>query len=236
MKAEFKPRIYAPARTIDGQILPNDVILVYAVISMLSCSMSISDTYYMSIREIARLIYKIPKPSSRQCNKIMKSIEKINFFIPNAVSSVPDDRDIIKITTKSFIERDYEKYRYGFVYPEDLDKILNIPDCNVFNICGFYFKYVSTFDTTANVGHISSAYVAGLLGVTEQTVKNHIKTLLNCKALMKLKTPSKKVHEHGYYKFPDIYYRPYDEKFAIKYKQECNIKYYHNTSKHSQSP
>lgn len=231
---QYVRRVYVPVAIKNNKMpLPNDVIVLFAIINLFSAGRNLIESYYLSIEEIAREVYSTPTPTSKQCKRIKEGIEKLNFYLDNPLKPAVENNTVFEVDTYIFLNPDYNKYQYGYCYAHDLKKVLKIENTNLFNSAGFYIRFLSTFNSKFDIGHISIEFIGEILHMSSTTVKKHIRRFRKANALYVITRPAKTIDGTHIYRYPNVYYRSGDQDKALEYLDKHATGYYHTQQSQS---
>lgn len=229
-------RIYVPVFSIiRNETLPDEVITVYSIINALCSNRQFIDTCYMSVNEVARELVQSPTPTHRQMKRVKDGMIRMSEMFYETIESQSSDNSIWLVHIDRFSEYDFEKYRYAYFYDHDLRKITNSTGRNIFNEVSVYMKFLSCFDTRYNVCHISHDMMGEKFGISGQTMWNHLHQYVKDEIIKIIKPKTKALKDGGYYKYPNVYFRPDDTDRAMEYMEKYND-IYNSPFRNSQPP
>ena len=218
-KKPFVIKNYIPIKTKDKEEwLSDQAMLVYAIVNMHTYGHNGFFTYYITVDDVCRELYGPDGLDSKRRKNIREGFIQLQLCFPNIFDATDLTYKIWKINVDE-MDRWDNRYYYCYFYNKDLKTLIQNEKHHLFTICGFYFKYLSTFDYRFGIGRISAKYTANILGMNEDTVKKHIKVLTKKEneVLKEYKCEKKKTKNGTYYQHPDIHYRPMEEDLVYDY-------------------
>jgi len=212
-------RNYIPVKTKDkNQWLSNQAMLVYAIVNMHSYGHNEFSKYYITVDDVCRELYGPDGLDTKRRKNIKEGFMQLQLCFPNIFEATDLTYKVWQINTSAMLYFN-DNYYYCYFYNKDLETLIKNERHHLFTICGFYFKYLSTFDLNFEVAHISIKYTSKILGMSEDTVKKHLNTLVKDenRVLMVYKRKAKKKESGGFYQNPYIHYRPTEEELVYEY-------------------
>lgn len=212
---------YIPVKTKDtNQWLSNQAMLVYAITNMHSYGHNGFSKFYITVDDICRELYGPDGLNTKRRKCIKEGFIQLQLCFPDIFKATDLLYKVWEISTDA-MSRFNDNYYYCYFYNKDLETLIIKEKHHLFTICGFYFKYLSTFDYRFGISHISIKFASKILDMHEDTVKKHLNTLTKKenKVLKTYKFNSKKTKVGKYYQHPDIHYRPIEENLVYEFLQ-----------------
>lgn len=219
MANKFIFKNYIPVKTKEkGEWLSDKAMLVYAIINMHTNGHWGVPYYYITVDDVVRELYGPDGLDSNRRKNVKTGFVNLQLCFPQIFEATDLSYKVWRINVDEMFTFD-PNYYYCYCYNQDLMKLIKNEKHHMFAICGFYFKYLSTFDFNFNIHRISMSYVGNILGINESTVEKHLKTLTKKEntVLKTYKCTSKKTKKGTYYQHPDIHYRPIEENLVYEY-------------------
>lgn len=210
---------YIPVKTKDKrEWLSNEAMVVYSVVNMHTRGHEGFECYYITVDDVVRELYGINGIDTKRRKKVKDGFLQLQAIFPEVFKAADLSFKVWAVYVKN-IYIVYNRCYYTYCYNQDLEKLFENEKHHLYVICGFYFKYLSTFDNDQQIGKISINLVAKALGLNEKTVDKHLRVLTKKEneVIKCIKTGYQKAKTNELRKMPDIHYRPMEENLVYNY-------------------
>lgn len=224
-KKPFILKNYIPVKTKNKkQWLSDQAMLVYAIVNMHSYGHNGFLKYYITVDDVCRELYGPDGLDTKRRKNIKEGFVQLQLCFPHIFEATDLTYKVWKINVDE-MSNFQNDYYYCYFYNKDLETLIKNEKHHLFAICGFYFKYLSTFDFRFGISHISIKLTSRILDMNEDTVKKHLNVLTKKEneVLKVYNFDIKKTKSGSFYQKPDIHYRPTEEDLVYEYLELNNI-------------
>lgn len=211
-------KIYVPIKYDNNEWLPNDVIVVYAIINLMIHGQR-GEKAFINVDMIASTLFNTLSISPSQKKRVKNVLIELYRIEPRLFFDHNKDMSAYVLNISNWNISFMQEYSYTYLYASDIYKMLANQNIKPFVHIGFYYKLVSTFSYKYNIGFLSINSISKMINISTPSISNHLKTLKENHFLGIMNRKPIKLANDKFYKQTNIYYRPSDVLSVYKYLQ-----------------